>query len=62
MEDARRISLTCECGSAFAGRRGSLNYSCSTLALVALNLATKPASEPSVSQSLNIVYHSPAGL
>ncbi|EDR12638.1 uncharacterized protein LACBIDRAFT_292681 [Laccaria bicolor S238N-H82] len=35
---------------------------CSTLALTALNLATTGELSPSVSQSLNIVYHSPASL
>jgi len=49
-------------GSIHGGCSAFLVDMCSSLALVALTLETSPAPNPTVSQSLSIVYHSPAQL
>jgi len=49
-------------GNIHGGCSAFLVDTCSTLALIALGIANTGEISPSVSQSLNIVYHSPAQL
>ncbi|KAF8871375.1 HotDog domain-containing protein [Gymnopilus junonius] len=49
-------------GNIHGGCSAFLVDTCSTLALIALGMANTGEFSPSVSQSLNIVYHSPAQL